>query len=77
MTILGLLQALLSLANVVATFMHDRQLLDAGAAKATLAGIRSAQDAVVRATAARDRVSADLQQRPDKLRDDDGFKRKP
>lgn len=56
---LPLLKLALTLANWVAQIVHDNKLMEAGAAKATLAGIRSAQDATQRAVAARDAVRDD------------------
>lgn len=56
MTILGLLNALLSLASAVAGYLHDRQLMDAGEAKATLRALKEAQDATIRAKAIAERV---------------------
>ena len=64
---LGLLRLLLQLASTVATHLRERRLLDAGAAEATLAGIREADEAIRRARAAAARV--------DELPDDGRFDR--
>ncbi len=59
MTWAGLLQALLTAVGAFTSWLHDRQLIEAGAAQEALRGIRSAQDAIGRARAARDAVRDD------------------
>jgi hypothetical protein len=72
----GLLKAVLSIAGSVAAYIKDKQLMDAGAAKAVLAGIQEAEKEVARAEKIRsdyrDAIAAD----PDKLRTPDKHERK-
>jgi len=71
----GVLKLLLSLADQLASFMHDKQLMDAGAAKAVSASLKGALDEIQKATEARDRVRRGADAHPERLRDDDGFRR--
>lgn len=48
-----LLQALLSVARVVAEYLRDKQLMDAGEAKAIVAQLKGSLDAIERANKAR------------------------
>ena len=66
MTWLKLLGALLSIADALAGYLANRQLLEAGEAKATAEGLRKAHEAIKRAQDARRGVSTD----PDSVRDD-------
>lgn len=59
MTWLTVLKLILTLASQLTSYLHDQKMMDAGEAKATLAGLRSAQDATQRAMAARDAVRDD------------------
>lgn len=54
---IAIVKALLYLANHLAGFMHDRQLISAGEAQAVLKGIQEANDAINRAKRARNAVS--------------------
>lgn len=53
MTLLKLLRALLGLANTLASYLQERQLIEAGEAKAIAEGYKNAEDAIMRAKAAR------------------------
>jgi hypothetical protein len=53
MPIVTLIKLFLSLASSVAQYAHDKQLMDAGAAKSVLEGIQNANDAIIRANVAR------------------------
>lgn len=55
----GLLKGLVSLAARVAGIVEKRQLMDAGAAQATLRGLRDAQSIIDRARRARQSVDDD------------------
>lgn len=59
MSWVAVLKALLIVADRVASIIHDKQLLDAGAADEALRSIKGAQDAIGRARAARDAVRDD------------------
>ncbi|MEK9751597.1 MAG: hypothetical protein VW338_00075 [Rhodospirillaceae bacterium] len=66
MSILGILQAVLSLANTLMGYVSDRNLMDAGEAKSVAKGLSDAMDAIHRAKRARASVNMDA----DSLRDD-------
>jgi|AntRauTorcE11898_2_1112593.scaffolds.fasta_scaffold154932_2 hypothetical protein len=53
---IGLIRALLSIAGSLTSWAQQRQLIDAGAAQATLDGIRDADANIAKARAARDAV---------------------
>ena len=72
MSWLSALRALLSIANALAGYMANRQLMQAGEARAVSEGLRKAHDAIARAQAARRAVNDD----PDSVRDDE-FNRDP
>ena len=76
MTWLGLIQALLTAVSALAAALGNRRLIDAGAAQAVAAHLAAALDEIGRADAVRDSVRRDLEREPERLRDDDGFKRK-
>jgi len=61
MNALGLLKVLVSLVSSIAQYMHDKQLLEAGAAQSVLKGLQDANEAIKRANSARDaaRLSSD------------------
>lgn len=71
-----LLQGLLSLANAIATHVNNKQLMDAGAAKATLVGIRKAEKEVQRARKIRGDFRDAIADDPSKLRAPDKHKRR-
>lgn len=53
MNLVSLLKIVLSLASKLAEYVRDKQLMDAGAARATLAGIHMADAAIAKAEKAR------------------------
>ena len=72
--VVSLLSGLVKVASIVAQYVANKQLIEAGEAKAILAGLRQSNDLIANAQAARlaaRRVNAD----PSKLRDDDGNRR--
>ena len=56
---LGLIKALLSMADGLTRYARQRQLIDAGAAQQALEGANAALDAIDRGTRARDAVRHD------------------
>jgi len=58
MPILTLLKLFLTLASSIAKYAHDRQLMEAGAAQSVLEGIKNANDAIARATIARNNIDS-------------------
>lgn len=53
MPAVSILKILLELANKVASYVRDKQLMEAGAAQAILRGVNDANDAIDRADTAR------------------------
>lgn len=53
MAAVSILKILLELANKVASYVRDKQLMEAGAAQAILRGVNDANDAIDRADNAR------------------------
>jgi hypothetical protein len=60
-----LLKALLTLASSLASYMHDKKLMDAGAAQAILKGVNDANEAIATANAARNAHSVPESTDPD------------
>lgn len=76
MSWVSLLTAILAIARALTSWLQERQLLDAGAAQATLKGIQDADAAIAKASRARADARADNQRDPSGvLTKDDGFKR--
>lgn len=63
---LGLIKALLSIASSLSEYAQQRQLIDAGEAKALLRGIKDADEAIARAA----RIRAGVDHSPGSVRDD-------
>ncbi len=72
---LELLKALLALAAGYVSFLQTRKLIAAGEAQAIASALRAADEAIVKAKAARARVAADLAADPKRLREPDEFSR--
>jgi len=72
---LELLKALLALAAGYVSFLQTRKLIAAGEAQAIASALRAADEAIVKAKAARAGVAADLAAHPDRLREPDEFSR--
>lgn len=72
---LSIAVALMRGAAAIFAYLRDKQLLDAGAAMAALDNLKAANDAIDRANIARERVRADLERSPDRVRDHDPFER--
>lgn len=74
-TVIGLISALLSIVKLIADYAVSKKWMDAGTASAVAKGLQDANDAIARASAARDLVRADLARDPDSVMRDDGFRR--
>ena len=74
-TILNLIGGLTRLAVSLIEFFERRQLVDAGRAQQQLDAIKDRIDATKIAVAARETVRANLARHPDRLPDDDPFRR--
>ena len=75
MTWASLLLTLVKLVGSFASYLHDQQLISAGEAEASAAALRGQADALDRAREARESVRSDLARHPDRVRQDDGFRR--
>ena len=75
MTWLGLLKALIIASGGFATWLGNRQLIEAGRAEAIGVHLKAVLDEIAAADRARDGVRAAVEREPSELRDDDGFKR--
>lgn len=74
--IIGVVSALLSIIKLIAEYAVSRKWMDAGTAQAIAKGLTDANDAIARATAARDLVRADLARDPDSVMREDEFMRR-
>lgn len=75
MTWLSLIAALIGLATALVKWLSDRGDVANATAAAILKGLREADEAIAKARAARDLVRSDIERNPDRLRDDDGYRR--
>lgn len=73
--IIGVVSALLSIIKLIADYAVSKKWMDAGTAQAVAKGLQDANDAIARATAARDLVRADIARDPSGVMRDDGFRR--
>ncbi|GGB55217.1 hypothetical protein GCM10011316_29110 [Roseibium aquae] len=72
---LAVLKALSAFLAEIAATVRTRRLLAAGRAEAVAQSLTEAAHALERARAAEGAVRAELDAHPDRLRDDDGFRR--
>lgn len=73
--IIGLVSALLSIVKLIADYAVSKKWMDAGTAQAVAKGLQDANDAIARASAARELVRSNLARNPDSILSDDGFRR--
>lgn len=71
----ALLKALLLAAASFALWLRDRGALDAAEAELLARHLKGTLDEIEKARAARSAMAGDLERYPERLRDDDGFKR--
>lgn len=69
------LTALVKVTGALAQYLSERQLIKAGEAAAVAELLRGQLDAFRRANNIRDVMGRELGEHPDRVRDDDGFKR--
>lgn len=72
---LALVLALVKLLGGFTQWLHDKAMIDAGQAKTVANELKAQSDALSKALAAREAVRADAAAHPDRLPDDDGFRR--
>jgi ribosome biogenesis protein Tsr3 len=75
MGFLGILQSVAALAATLTNWLHERQIIDLATKAAWAQKLNEVNDALNRVRAARNGTQLDLDQHPDRLHDDDGFKR--
>lgn len=75
MSWVSLFLALVKMVAAIGGYLREKQLLDAGTQRALAALLREQADEMQKAAAIREKLDADLAAHPDKLRDDDGFRR--
>ena len=73
--IISIISAVLAIARALVEYVQQRKWMDAGAAEATLKGIRDADAAIKKGNDARAAARDNAAKHPDSVRDDDGFKR--
>lgn len=72
---LALVLALVKLLGGFTQWLHDKAMIDAGQAKTVANELQAQNDALRKAIAAREAVRADAARHPERVPDDDGFKR--
>lgn len=75
MSALSLISAALSLLRLVVGYFRDRRLIEAGAAASVMKNLVEASNEIERASATREAARRYNELNPDRVRDDDGFKR--
>lgn len=75
MSWIGLVQVLLGIVSTVASYLKDRQLIDAGVAEAVGTHLQGALDEIDKANKAGQAVESDLATHPDHIKLPDGFER--
>jgi len=68
-------QAALGIITAVLGYLRERRLVDGALAEALNKHLQGALDEIKKANAARDAVRVGAASHPERLRDDDGFKR--
>ncbi len=74
-TILSIISAVFTVARWLISYADQQKWMAAGAAEAALKGLKEADDAINVANKARADMRDTLTRNPERLRDDDGFKR--
>lgn len=74
-TILSILSAVFTVAKWLVGYAEKQKWMAAGAAEAALKGLREADAAIATANKARADMRDDLTRHPERLRDDDSFRR--
>lgn len=72
---LALILGLVKLVGAFTNWLHDKRLLDAGQSKQVASELEKQHEILTKAIAAREAVRADLTKHPERVPDDDGFRR--
>jgi hypothetical protein len=75
MSWLALIQSALTIVAAVLSYLRERRLVDGAVAEAVNKHLQGALDDIAKANEARDSVRVDAALHPERLRDDDGFRR--
>lgn len=73
--IVSIISAVLAIARFLLEYAQQKKWMEAGAAAAAMKGLQDADNAIAKANAARAAVRDDAVRHPERLRDDDGFRR--
>ena len=73
--IVSIISAVLAIARFLVEYAQQKKWMEAGAAAAAMKGLQDADNAIAKANAARAAVRDDAVRHPERLRDDDGFRR--
>jgi hypothetical protein len=74
-TWLSAIAATISLVSAIVGWLERSKQIDAALSAAILKSLREADESIAKAEAARAAVRDDIKRNPDKLHDDDGFRR--
>ena len=75
MTWISIVLALIKVASAIVQWRSNQKLMDAGAAKEILQSLENASAATEKGRNARKASNSDAELHPDRVHDDDGFKR--
>ncbi len=75
MSLLSIALAFLKLGGAIIQYMHDNKMIEAGAAIEALNSLEKANAAIEQGRKARQASVADSELHPERVHDDDGFKR--
>jgi hypothetical protein len=74
-TWVDILKALVLAVGAFADWLRNRQALESASAELIASHLQSALDEITRAENARNTVGRDMERAPERLRDDDGYRR--
>jgi hypothetical protein len=72
---LSLIGGILSLVNSLIGYLRERKLIEGAVAEVLLQNANDSLDVIAKARTARQAVRDDLAKHPERVRDDDGYKR--
>jgi hypothetical protein len=72
---LSIIGTILSLTNSLIGYLRERKLIEGAVAEEMLKANNATLDAISRASKARQAVRDELNKHPERMRDDDGFRR--
>ncbi len=75
MSWLSIAVGLVKLSSALIAYLHDNKMIEAGAASEALSSLEKANAAIEKGRKARQISNADVELHPERVHDDDGFKR--